>query len=259
MHSIMKRLEQGQEVNIFSIGNIPSPKIIEIVGMLGGYHGIWIDEEHAALRQQDIEILALACRASGLDSYVRVAPVNYATLMRPMEAGVGGVMAAQVRSVAEVEQIVNWSKFPPIGQRGLNPSNFEGNYSMKSLADIVECGNRDRWLSVQIETVEALEVVDGIAAVPGIDHLFVGPADLSVALGIPGQYLHDDCKRALEKVSIACAKAGKTWGILVRGPEHAQFCRSLGCKLFAFSNDLGAIIQGLKAIQSVYSDFLVSG
>jgi 4-hydroxy-2-oxoheptanedioate aldolase len=252
MHSIKQRLAQQQSVHIFSVGAIPSPKIIEIVGMLGGFHGIWLDEEHAAISQRDFEILALACRSVGLDSYARVAPTDYASVMRPMEAGIGGIMAAQVRSVAEVEQVVSWARFPPVGIRGINPSNFEGHYTMRSLAEIIESGNRDRWVSVQIETTEALSCVEQIAKVPGLDHLFVGPADLSVALGVPGQYLHESCRAALERVSSACEAAGKTWGILVRGPEHAEFCKSIGCRLFAFGNDLGAVIQGVKSIQSTY-------
>lgn len=256
MHSIKQRLARGEEVNIFSVGAIPSPKIIEMVAMVGGYHGIWIDEEHAALTQRDFELLALACRSVGLDSYVRVAPVHYAAIMRPMEAGVGGIMAAQVRSLDEVQQIVNWAKFPPLGQRGLNPSNFEGGYATRGLSEIVESGNRDRWLSVQIETVEALNCVTQIAQVAGVDHLFVGPADLSVALGVPGQFLHEKCKAALAQVSAACQQAAKSWGILVRSPEHAQLCKSLGCQLFAFANDLSAFMQGLKAIQSNYASFL---
>ncbi len=156
MHSIKNRLSNGDEVHVFSIGAIPSPKLIEIAAMTGGYHAVWIDEEHAALSQRDIELLALACRSVGLDCYVRVAPVNYAVVMRPMEAGVGGVMAAQVRSVDEVQQIVDWAKFPPRGLRGINPSNFEGNYTTRSLPEIIEHGNRDRWLSVQIETLKLL-------------------------------------------------------------------------------------------------------
>lgn len=258
MHSIKQRLADGKEVNIFSIGAIPSFKLIEMVAMSGGYHAIWIDEEHAALSQREIEQLALACRSVGLDSYVRIAPTNYAAVMRPMEAGVGGVMAAQVRSLEEVQQIVSWAKFPPLGQRGLNPSNYEGSYATKSLAEIVEAGNRQRWLSVQIETVEALECVEQIAQVSGMDHLFVGPSDLSVALGVPGQFMHDKCKSALVRISRAALGAGKSWGILVRSPEHAQFCKSLGCQLFAFSNELGAFFQGLKAIKNNYATFLDS-
>lgn len=252
MHSIKQRLADGLHVNIFSVGAIPSFKIIEMVAMAQGYHGIWIDEEHAALTQKDIELLALVCRSVGLDSYVRIAPINYAAVMRPMEAGVGGVMAAQVRSLDEVKQIVDWAKFPPLGHRGLNPSNFEGAYATRSLPEIVEKSNRDRWLAVQIETCEALDVVEQIALVPGLDHLFVGPADLSVALGVPGQYLHEDCKAALHRVSQAVKSAGKSWGILVRSPEHAEFCRSLNCQLFAYGNELAAINLGLKAIKNNY-------
>lgn len=256
MNSIKQRLQSGLDVHIFSVGAIPSFKIIEMAAAVGGYHGIWIDEEHAALGQRDYELLALACRSVQLDCYVRVAPVNYATLMRPMEAGVGGVMAAQVRTLSDVQQVVTWAKFPPIGQRGINPSNFEGGYATRPLLDIVQSSNRDRWLSVQIETLEALEIVEQIAAVDGIDHLFVGPADLSVALGVPGEYLHDLCQQALRRIASAAKQAGKSWGILVRGPEHAQFCKSLGCQLFAFGNELSAIQLGLKAIKANYSSFL---
>jgi 2-keto-3-deoxy-L-rhamnonate aldolase RhmA len=124
------------------------------------------------------------------------------------------------------------------------------------LAEIVESSNRDRWLSVQIETLEALQSVEQIAQVAGVDHLFVGPADLSVALGVPGQFLHEKCKSALSDVSNACQKSGKSWGVLVRSPEHALFCKSLGCQLFAFANELSAFMQGLKAIQSTYTSFL---
>lgn len=255
MHSIKQRLLAGHEVNIFSIGAIPSPKLIEIAAMVGGYHGVWIDEEHAALTQRDVELLTLACRSVGLDSYVRVAPLNYAAIMRPMEAGAGGVMAAQIRSVEETRQIVSWAKFPPLGLRGINPSNYEANYTTRSLAEHIEICNRDRWLSVQIETLEALECVEQVASVEGVDHLFVGPADLSVALGVPGQYMHVDCLAALRRVSAAAHAAGKSWGILVRGPEHAAACRELGCQLFAFGNDLAVALQGFRAIRSNYNDF----
>jgi 4-hydroxy-2-oxoheptanedioate aldolase len=255
MHSIKKRLADGQEVNVFSIGAIPSFKIIEMAAMLGGYHAVWIDEEHAGLTQREIEHLTLACRSAGLDSYVRIAPLNYAAVMRPMEAGVGGVMAAQIRSVDEARQIVSWAKFPPMGSRGINPSNFEANYTTRSLQEHIDICNRDRWLSVQIETLEALECVEQVAEVDGIDHLFVGPADLSVALGVPGQFLHADCKAALDRVSKACKRAGKSWGILVRGPEHAALCRDLGCQLFAFANDLSIVLQGFRAVRSTYSSF----
>jgi 2-dehydro-3-deoxyglucarate aldolase/4-hydroxy-2-oxoheptanedioate aldolase len=200
----------------------------------------------------------MACRSVGLDSYVRLAPVNYAAVMRPMESGVGGIMAAQVRSVGEVRQVVDWAKFPPIGHRGINTGNYEGGYGIRSLADHVETTNRDRWLSVQIETLEALEAVEEIARVEGVDHLFVGPADLSVALGVPGQFLHAKCVEALSRVSRAVKSVGKSWGILVRGAEHAATCRELGCQLFAFGNDLAVAQAGFVSLRKTYQAFFPS-
>ena len=216
VETIKSRLQAGKTVRIFNIGAVPNFKLIEIAAQSGGYHGVWIDQEHAALTQNQIEHLALACRAAGLDAYVRLAPTSYADVMRPMEAGVGGVMAAQVRSAVEVRQIVAWAKYPPVGVRGVNTSNFEGGYTTRALAEFVQTGNRDRWLSIQIETAEALEQAEEIARIDGVDHLFVGPADLSVALGVPGEFLHPRCLAALERVSKAVAAVGKSWGILAR-------------------------------------------
>ena len=254
-NGIKARLAGGKIVRIFAVGSLPSPKLIEIAALHGGYHGVWIDEEHAALPQAQIELLALACRASGLDSYVRLAPTDYATVMRPMEAGVGGVMAAQVQSVEQVEEIVRWAKYGPRGVRGLNLSNYEGRWATCDPAELIRTANRDRWLAIQIETLGALEQVDKIAAVDGVDHLFVGPADLSMALGVPGEYLHPKCVAALERVSAAVRAAGKSWGILPRGPEHAARCRELGCLLFAFASDLSVVHLGFKMARDVYQDF----
>lgn len=257
--SIKKRLEASRPVYIFNIGAVPSPKIIEMAAASGGYHGVWIDQEHAALPQQQIEILAMACRSVGLDSYVRLAPTDYATVMRAMEAGVGGIMAAQIRSVDEVRQVVQWAKFPPLGCRGLNLSNYEGGYTTADPARFVVDCNRDRWLSVQIETAEAVQHVREIAAVEGVDHLFIGPADLSLSLGVPGQYLHPRCVEAIEAVAEGAKAAGKTWGILARGAEHAEQCRKLGCLLFAFGSDLSVLQLGFQRTRALYQDFLGGG
>lgn len=253
--SIKGRLAAGKIVRIVSVGALANPKWIDIAALHGGYHGVWIDQEHAALSQHDIEVLALACRANGLDSYVRLAPTDYATVMRPMETGVGGIMAAQVCSADETRQIVQWAKYSPMGARGLNISNFEGKWATADPAEHVERVNRDRWLAIQIETQGAVDEVDAIADVDGVDHLFVGPADLSLSLGVPGQYLHEKCIDALERVSAAVKKASKSWGILPRGPEHADKCRELGCLLFAFAGDLPCAHLGFKAARSMYERF----
>ncbi len=238
-----------------ALGPLAHPKLIEVVGMTGDLHGVWIDQEHMAISHQQLEVLMLACRAAGLDAFARVPPLDYTTIMRPMEAGAGGVMVAQIRSVDQVREIVAWAKYPPVGLRGMYLGNYEAGYGTMAPSDLADEANTKRWLAIQIETVEAVEGVDEIAAVDGVDTLFVGPGDLAVALGVPGEALHAKCIAALESVSAAAKSAGKSWGILTRSPEHAAKCRELGCQLFSLVGDMEIIHRGLQSTKQLYSDF----
>jgi 2-dehydro-3-deoxyglucarate aldolase/4-hydroxy-2-oxoheptanedioate aldolase len=255
MSSIIKeRLVAGKIVRTMHIVGYATPRIIEMLGLLGDFHGYWFDQEHSAIPHADLELMLIACRASGKDAFARVSPTDYATVMRPMEAGCSGVMIAQVRTLAEVERAVAWAKFPPVGIRGTFTGNAETAYGKTSLADLIAAANRDRWVSIQIETPEAVEIVDKIAATKGVDWLFVGPADLSVTLGVPGDFLHPKCIEALKRVAAAAKKVGKAWGILSRDVEHARICRELGCQLFSVFGDIDCLRVGLAAIEKQFSD-----
>src|SRR5713101_7976674 len=121
-------LAQGKVVRVFGLGQLCSPKMVEIVGFQGGYDAVWLDQEHAGLTIEQIEQAARAARGVGLDSFVRLTATDYATVMRPLEAGAGGVMAAQVRNARQVEEVVRWAKFHPRGLRGVNSTGFDGRY-----------------------------------------------------------------------------------------------------------------------------------
>src|SRR5258708_33940170 len=99
-------LRQGKLTRVFGLGQLCHSKLVEIVGLEGGFDAVWLDDEHAGLTMGQIEQAILAARACGLDSFVRLAPTDYATVMRPLEAGAGGIMAAQVRSADQARQVV---------------------------------------------------------------------------------------------------------------------------------------------------------
>jgi 2-keto-3-deoxy-L-rhamnonate aldolase RhmA len=256
MSTIIQRLRDGQLVRVMHFTGLSSPKLVEVAGILGDFHGLWIDQEHAAVPHAQLELMLMACRAVGLDAFARVPPTDYATVMRPMEAGCSGVMIAQVRTLEEVQQAVAWAKYPPRGVRGMFTSTIEAAYGSVEMRSHSENANRDRWVAIQIETVEAVEIVDRIAGTEGVDHLFVGPADLSVNLGVPGEFLHPKCVAALERVSAACKKSGKSWGILSRDAEHVRKCRALGCQLFSVFGDLECFRAGLAALEERFKDIM---
>jgi 2-dehydro-3-deoxyglucarate aldolase/4-hydroxy-2-oxoheptanedioate aldolase len=233
-----------------------TPKVLEMVGLLGKMHGMWIDQEHAAIPHAQLELMTMACRAAGKDVFARVAPTDYATVMRPYEAGCSGVMIAQVRTLDEVEQAVEWAKYPPVGKRGFFGGNVESRFGTVDMPTQVATANRDRWVAIQIETPEAVEIADKIAAVKGVDWLFLGPADMSVTLGVPGDFLHPKCVDALKRVGEATKKAGKAWGTLSRDIAHARKCRELGAQFFSIYGDIDCLRVGLRTIEEQFAEFM---
>lgn len=253
---IKERLSAGKIVRAMHIVGYATPKVVELVTTLGNMHGVWLDQEHAAIPHTQLELMAMACRASGKDVFARVPPTDYATVMRPYEAGCSGVMIAQVRTLEEVEQAVEWAKYPPIGTRGMFAVNAETRFGEIDMPTQVATANRDRWLAIQIETPESVEIADQIAATKGVDWLFVGPADLSVTLGVPGEFLHPKCVDALKRVGAATKKAGKAWGTLSRDIEHMQKCRELGCQFFSIYGDIDLLRVGLRTLEDKFKELM---
>ena len=253
--TIKQLLSDGQLARIMFTGPLASPRFVEILGMYGDLHGLWFDQEHARIEHRELEVLLMVARSVGLDTIVRAVPSDYASMMRPMEIGAGGVMVPQVRTIEEVEEAVQWLKYPPVGVRGLYRGNYEAGYGQGDATEHIERANRDRLVCIQIETVEAVDCVDQIAAVDGVDCLFVGPGDLACTLGVPGQPMHEKCVAALEKVSAAAKAAGKSWGILALSPEHAATSLRLGCQLFAFSADTDVLRRGIRSVHETFADF----
>jgi 2-dehydro-3-deoxyglucarate aldolase/4-hydroxy-2-oxoheptanedioate aldolase len=232
-----------------------SPKLVEMIGMLGGYDAVWLDQEHTGITLGDIEHAVLAARASGLDSFVRIAATDYATVMRPLEAGAGGIMAAMVRSAREARQVVEWAKFHPHGIRGCNGTGVDGRYGSVPAVEYYRQANEQTFVAIQIEHIDAVREVEQIAALPQIDMLFVGPADLSQSMGLPGQWDHPRMWEALDQVAHAARAHHIHWAILPPNAAYAQRCVKMGCKMLAIGMDVWAIRKGLKAFQADYAEF----
>src|SRR5262245_13710636 len=200
-------LTQGKLVRVFGLGQLCHPKIVEMVGFHGGYDAVWLDQEHAGISIAQIEEAARAARGVGLDSFVRLYATDYATVMRPLEAGAGGIMAAQVRSAREAADVVRWAKFHPHGLRGVNSTGVDGRFGTLPALEYMQRANAETFIAIQIEHVDAVEEVEKIAEVPQVDVLFVGPADLAQSMGVPGEWDHSRLWSAIERVAAAARAA----------------------------------------------------
>jgi len=250
---LKQALASGRLVRVFGLGQLCHPKLVEMVGLQGGFDAVWLDQEHAGLSTAQVEAAALAARACGLDSFVRLPPTDYAAVMRPLEAGAGGVMAAQVRGARQAEEFVTWAKFYPRGLRGVNGTGVDGRYGGMNQLEYLRRANAETFVAVQIEHADAVEEVERIAALPDVDVLFIGPADLSQSMGLPGEWNHPRVWEAIEQVARAARQHGIHWAILPPNPTYAQRCVDLGCRMLSLGLDVWAVQKGLTVSQAEYA------
>lgn len=239
------------------IGQLCDPKIVEICGISGHFDVVWFDQEHCGLTVTQIEHAARAARAVGIPTFVRLYAQNHTDVMRPLEAGSDGIMAAMVKSAEETRKIVEWARFYPQGMRGINGSGVDGKFGGYASRDAYyEEANRRAFVAIQIETAEALAEVKQIAEVPGVDMLFVGPADLSQALGIPGQFENPKLWDAIERVAAACETAGVPWSALAVGKPMGERFLKLGCRFLTHSVDVWLMRSGLDELARTWNPVL---
>jgi 2-dehydro-3-deoxyglucarate aldolase/4-hydroxy-2-oxoheptanedioate aldolase len=252
---LKQALASNRVVRVFCLGQICHPKLVEMLGMHGGWDGLWLDQEHAGISIQQIEEAARAGRAAGLSTFVRLNATDYATVMRPLEAGAGGIMAAMVKSGEQAEQIVRWAKFGPRGCRGVNGSGYDGRFGTLSVQDYFKKANAESFVAIQIEHIDAINDIDAIAAVKDIDVLFLGPADLSQSMGLSGDWDHPDIWKCIEKVAAASKKHNVPWAILPIHPGYAKRSLEMGCKMLSIGIDTWAFYRGLGYFQQAFAEY----
>lgn len=255
MHRFKSRLAKNQLCRVYCIGRLVHPAVFDVHGMVGGYHGFWIDQEHAGVTYDQVCVAASAGRANGHDSFVRMAMTNYSMATGYLEAGAGGLMAARIESAEHAEEFMQWVKFAPRGNRGMNGSGYDALYGGKPLPQLLTDANRDNFAAIQIETPGALDQCEKIAAIDGVDLLFVGPSDLSQVLGVLAQWENEKLWSAIERVAAACKKHGKHWGTIAVNPKFAQRAYDAGCRMLSFGMDIVMLRRGLEATRTNFNTF----
>ncbi len=167
----------------------------------------WIDLEHSAMSPEALQGHLLAAKSRQVPSLVRV-PGSDTPFIKPvLDSGADGIIVPQVRSAAEVRRVVDDCRYPPLGKRGYGPR-VPGNYGRDGGPDYVARANEAVFVSVQIENREAWEAIDEIVAVPGLDSIVIGPADLAASLGHTGDPDHSEVSAAIDHIIAKARGAG---------------------------------------------------
>jgi 4-hydroxy-2-oxoheptanedioate aldolase len=219
---------------------------------LMGFDGIWMDLEHHAYSVETAAKLMCAARVGASDIIARPAKGEYMRMGRLLEAGAQGIMYPRCESAEEAAEVVKWAKFAPMGERGLDGANADAPYCCMPIKPYLKVANEETLVIVQIESPRALENVEAISKVPGVDVLMIGPADLSVLAGIPCEFENPYMLEARKRVARAAKAAGIHWGTTSGSPEHTNQLLELGGKFICHGADILMVKRGLEEIQQKY-------
>jgi 4-hydroxy-2-oxoheptanedioate aldolase len=228
--------------------NLGSSLTAEIAGQ-AGFDWVLLDVEHGAGDHESLLHQLQAVAGTPAVPLVRIAWNDLPRFKRVLDLGAAGVMVPYVTSPEEAKQAAAAMRYPPQGLRGVAGSVRAAAFGTEVDQYLREAN--DHLLTIaQIETVSALDSLEGIAAVEGIDVLFVGPMDLSFSLGVPRQYDHPTFRDALLRVSRVAKEAGKAAGILLMRPDQIDQTIADGYTFIGLGSDGGAVVEGLRAVSA---------
>ena len=193
---------------------------------------------------REVQALLAHFHLFDIDCLLRPATLEKSRLRRYLEDGASGLMIPHVSTAKTARQLVDAVKFPPLGERGLDGAGLDGDYLFFPAESYVDAADEQTFLVVQIETPLAIDNVDEIAAVEGVDALFVGTGDLGMRISRTNSEL--TIEDALAKVAAAARQHGKAWGCPARSPEHLRELYEQGGRLLAFGSDFQAHMELLQ-------------
>ena len=216
---------QNHEKSIGTFASLNSPIAAGCLSYTGLDYVV-IDMEHTPVDIESATTQMSVAQSRRLTALVRVNAISRTAILRPLDAGAPGVVVPCVETVEEVRQLIGWAKFAPVGRRGFCPSRDGGwgfaPYASGAIEDYMAYCNREALLLPQCETLGCLEHIEEIAAMDGVDGIFVGPYDLSIALGKPGQLDDPEVRAAIARIQRACRDSGKLSMIYTNDPASSR-------------------------------------
>lgn len=249
---VLEKFRRGEK-SLGTFTHLLSETAVEALAYTGLDYVI-IDLEHSPIVPDAAAGLIAAADGAGLCPFVRVDAIERSPVLKMLDAGAMGLIVPQVESAEQVKRLVEYAKFAPLGNRGFCPTRDGGwglaEHANKGMESYMRHCNENTLLIPQCETAACLENIEEIAAIEGVDGIFIGPFDLSISMGIPGKFDAPEFKAALERIRTACKSAGKLCIIFTGSAEAAKGYFESGYNNVAVSLDVSVLTEGYRGIVS---------
>jgi 4-hydroxy-2-oxoheptanedioate aldolase len=235
--SLRRRLLDGETLYGLVI-KAPSPALVEMCAA-AGFNFAFIDGEHGSGEALELEHHLRAAESFGMPAIIRIGSHHPSEILRALDIGAEGIIVPHVNTRADAEAVVRAAHYPPIGRRGLATTTRAGRHALSNLKEHLRSAEENTLIAVQVEDPEAIEHVAEIASVAYVDCVFIGPADLSLGLGYPGEIDHPTVVEAFDRICRAVAtKPNVKLGSFARDAQEARAWNAKGASFVALASTL---------------------
>jgi 2-dehydro-3-deoxyglucarate aldolase/4-hydroxy-2-oxoheptanedioate aldolase len=248
-NNVKEALKSGKTVIGSEASRISSPEIARIYAA-AGFDFIFIDTEHTSFGMETVASMITIARLSNIVPIVRVPDAEYHLIARALDAGAMGIIVPRVTTAEQVEEIVNWIRYPPEGVRGVAIPPSHTDYGEVAPGNFIDHLNRETLLVIQIERKAALDNIDGMLSVDGLDVAALGWMDLSTDLGVPGEIENPLLVDSIEQVLESCKSHSIASGMISGDLDVLSYWADKGTRFLSYSSD-GMIL--LNACSSAIS------
>ncbi|MFH0963567.1 MAG: aldolase/citrate lyase family protein [Planctomycetota bacterium] len=243
MKSLKKMLAKGETALGLMISELLRPSVVKIYAKAGADF-LYMEFEHCLMNPRDLADVVLCATDNDLPVVAKTPYLDRAWVTKLLDAGVTGIQLPMTETSEQVRQLAEWVKFPPVGKRACACAYGATGYVDMEVRDFIEKSNAQTLVIAHVETLTGVKNIDAILDTGVVDVLFVGPFDLSISCGKPGDYESKDFKDAVRRLSDAAKKRGVVLGTYLPNAGAASRWRALGARFFELADELAFIAEG---------------
>jgi 2-keto-3-deoxy-L-rhamnonate aldolase RhmA len=253
INNTLQQLRRGETVFGCAIQSYRSPEVTRVFAA-AGFDYVFIDMEHGAFDFETVHEMIVASNQAGITPVVRVGELLYSLVSRLLDTGAQGIVLPRVEDPNRLAEALTWMKYPPHGVRGYGILPQYVDYETQTMADVIEHMNSNVMMVVQFESVPALDRANELLSQPGVDVGMIGPADLSIALGVPGDFEHPLMLKAIDKFIEQAERYHVSPGIQTRNVQQAKFWTERGMRLVGAGADHGLLLaKAREAVKDLHN------
>lgn len=255
-YKLQEKLEKNKQA-YGTFMEINDSIVVEALAV-AGFDYLLVDFEHSSMSSEALKPIIQTAEARGISTLVRVKAPSRPDILRPLDLGAQGLIVPNIKTMDEIHDLVTWAKYRPLGERGFFTNrviDFGFSDDLKDLEKLFKEQNKRTLLIPQCETIESLKIIEEIVATDGIDGIFIGPFDLSIALGIPTEFDNPIFEEAVERIYKTCRAHNKLTFIFANDLVYAKKYKDYGFDALTFGMDMSMLINGsISALAELKND-----